>query len=257
MKPKIKVEHLSKAFLGSEVGAHTQALLDIDLEIGDGELFCLVGPSGCGKTTFLRIIAGLETPSSGAVYLDGHIVKTPSLDRGLVFQEFALFPWRTVVGNVVFGPEILGIPLSQRKQIVDKYIKLVGLTGNEHKYPKELSGGMKQRAAIARALANNPAVLLMDEPFGSLDAQTRNLMQIELLRIWNETKKTIIFVTHSVGEAVCLADRIAVMSASPGTIKEIFEINIKHPRDRTDRNFLSYKREILGIISTEVGNSQK
>lgn len=257
MKSKIKIEHLSKAFLGTETGTHAQALLDIDLEINAGELFCLVGPSGCGKTTFLRIVAGLETPTSGAVYLDGQIVNTPTSNCGLVFQEFALFPWRTVIENVVFGPEILGIPVSQRKQIADKYIKLVGLTGNEHKYPKELSGGMKQRVAIARALVNSPVVLLMDEPFGSLDAQTRDLMQIELLRIWNETKKTIIFVTHNVDEAVYLADRVAVMSASPGTIKEIFEINIKHPRDRTGRNFLSYRQKILVIISAEVGNSQE
>jgi len=254
MEPKIKVAHLSKVFSDTKTGIDTQALLDIDLEVNDSELFCLVGPSGCGKTTFLRIVAGLETPSSGAVYLGGHIVNTPGPDRGLVFQEFALFPWRTVAENVVFGPEISGIPSSQRKQIANKYINLVRLAGKEHKYPKELSGGMKQRVAIARALANNPEVLLMDEPFGSLDAQTRNLMQIELLRIWNETKKTIIFVTHIVDEAIYLADRIAVMSASPGMIKEIFRINIKRPRDSTARSFRSYKRKILNIISAEVGD---
>lgn len=226
----------------------------MNLEVNDGELFCLVGPSGCGKTTFLRIIAGLETPSRGAVYLDGDIVSAPGPERGLVSQEFALFPWRTVLENVMFGPEMSGVPLPRRRQIADKYIGLVGLAGNEHKYPKELSSGMKQRVAIARALANNPEVLLMDEPFGSLDAQTRNLMQIELLRIWNEAKRTIIFVTHSVDEAIYLGDRIAVMSASPGTVKEIFAIDIKRPRDRTASDFISCEREILKLISAEVGD---
>ena len=255
MGSSVKVKHLSKTFEDKKSGTHTQALSDIDLEVNDGELFCLVGPSGCGKTTFLRIIAGLEVPTSGTIRVGNQKIDSPGLDRGLVFQEFALFPWRTVIGNVLFGPETQGRPSSEQQQIADKYIRLVGLDGWEHKYPKELSGGMKQRVAIARALANNPEIMLMDEPFGSLDAQTRNLMQIELLHIWNETKKTIIFVTHSVDEAVYLADRIAVMSARPGTIKESFKIDMKHPRDRTSPDFLAYRRKILNIISTEVGNS--
>ena len=255
MGSSVKVKHLSKTFEDKKSGTRTQALLDIDLEVNDGELFCLVGPSGCGKTTFLRIVAGLEVPTSGTIYAGNQKIDSPGLDRGLVFQEFALFPWRSVIGNVLFGPETQGRPSSEQQQIADKYIRLVGLDGWEHKYPKELSGGMKQRVAIARALANNPEIMLMDEPFGSLDAQTRNLMQIELLHIWNETKKTIIFVTHSVDEAVYLADRIAVMSARPGTIKESFKIDMKHPRDRTSPDFLAYRRNILNLISSEVGNS--
>ena len=255
MGSSVKVEHLSKTFEDKKSGAHIQALLNIELEINDGELFCLVGPSGCGKTTFLRIVAGLEMPTSGTIYVGNRNIDSPGPDRGLVFQEFALFPWRTVMGNVSFGPEIQGIPLSKQQQIANKYIRLVGLAGWENKYPKEISGGMKQRVAIARALASDPEIMLMDEPFGSLDAQTRNLMQIELLRIWSKTKKTIIFVTHSVDEAVYLADRIAVMSARPATIKKSLKIDIKHPRDRTSPDFLSYRRNILNLISTEVTNS--
>jgi len=253
MRTKVEVHHLSKAFLDSKTGTHTQALSDVGLEVNEGEFLCLVGPSGCGKTTFLRILAGLEMPTSGAVYVGGRNIHAPGPDRGLVFQEFALFPWRTIAENVIFGPEIQGVPLPQQRQIADKYIELVGLAGWERKYPKELSGGMKQKVAIARALASNPEILLMDEPFGSLDAQTRNLMQAELLRIWSETKKTIIFVSHNVDEAVYLADRIAVMSARPGRIRQIFKINLERPRDRTGRDFLSYRKRILAIISEEVG----
>jgi len=257
MKPKVKVEHLFKTFMNKKTGVSTEALADMNLEVNAGELLCLVGPSGCGKTTLLRIVAGLEKASNGVVYVDGHEVSAPGPERGLVFQEFALFPWRSVMQNVAFGPEILGIPLSQRQYITERYIKLVGLAGTEHKYPAELSGGMKQRVAIARALANDPGILLMDEPFGSLDAQTRNLMQAELLRIWSETKKAIIFVTHNVDEAVYLADRIVVMSARPGRIKRTFEINTTRPRDRTGDSFASYKEEICSIISTEVGTFQE
>lgn len=176
--------------------------------------------------------------------IDGHEVDGPGQERGLVFQEFALFPWRTVEQNIAFGLEIQGMPLFRRKQIVSEYIKLVRLDGNERKYPAELSGGMKQRVAIARALATNPEVLLMDEPFGSLDAQTRSTMQLELLRIWRETQKTIIFVTHDVDEAVYLSNRTVVLTARPGSIKNIFEINLTHPRDRTSEDFISYKRKI-------------
>ena len=255
MGPAVRIEHLSKIFVDKKSNTQIQALANINLEINEGELFCIVGPSGCGKTTFLRILTGLETPTSGTIYVGGQKIDSPGPDRGLVFQEFALFPWRTVMGNIVFGLEIRGVLSSSQRQIAKEYIKLVGLTGWEDKYPKEISGGMKQRVAIARALANNPEIMLMDEPFGSLDAQTRNLMQMELLRIWNETKKTIIFVTHSVDEAVYLADRVAVLSARPGRIKKIFQIDIKQPRDRTAEDFMSYRRNILDIISKEVKNS--
>jgi NitT/TauT family transport system ATP-binding protein len=242
--PKVKIEHLSKIFVERRTGTKSEALRDVNLEVLPSELLCLLGPSGCGKTTLLKIVAGLEMPSNGVVMIDGHNVTGPGQERGLVFQEFALFPWRTVEQNVAFGLEIQGMPLFRRKQIVNEYIKLVRLEGNEHKYPAELSGGMKQRVAIARALATNPEVLLMDEPFGSLDAQTRSTMQLELLRIWRETQKTIIFVTHDVDEAVYLSNRTVVLTARPGTIKNIFEIDLKHPRDRTSENFISYKRKI-------------
>lgn len=245
MKTKAAAEHLSKVFLDGKNGATTEALRDINLEIYSGEFLCLVGPSGCGKTTLLRIIAGLEMPSSGTFCLDGSPVTAPGPERGLVFQEFALFPWRTVAENIAFGPEIRGISEIERQRLVQKHIEMVRLVGCDYKYPAELSGGMKQRVAIARALANNPEVLLMDEPFGSLDAQTRDDMQLELLRIWQETKKTIIFVTHNVDEALFLADRVVTMSARPGKIEQIMKINLKHPRDRLADDFISYKKKVL------------
>jgi NitT/TauT family transport system ATP-binding protein len=242
--PKVQVEHLSKSFLEKRTGTNSEALIDVNLEVNTGELLCLLGPSGCGKTTFLKIVAGLELPSSGTVFVDGHNVKGPGRERGLVFQEFALFPWRTVEQNIAFGLEIQGMPAFRRKQVVGGYIKLVRLEGSEQKYPAELSGGMKQRVAIARALATNPEVLLMDEPFGSLDAQTRSSMQLELLRIWRETQKTIIFVTHDVDEAVYLSNRTVVLTARPGSIKNIIEIDLKHPRDKNGEDFMCYKRKI-------------
>ena len=250
MGSKIEIKQLSKMFIDKK-GIKTEALLDINLVVNANDLVCVVGPSGCGKSTLLRITAGLEKPSSGEVYLESHKVEAPGSERGLVFQEFALFPWRTVVGNIAFGPEVLGTPKAQRQKTIDELIKLVKLEGCKHKYPAELSGGMKQRVAIARALANNPEVLLMDEPFGALDAQTRNSMQLELIRIWDATQKTIIFVTHSVDEAVYLANKIVVMTARPGKIKMIMEINLKHPRDRTSNDFNAYRREILNSILQE------
>jgi len=206
-KAKLLIENVSKSFVDRKRSCSVEALHDFSLEVSAGEFVCLVGPSGCGKTTLLKIVAGLENATSGAVYLDGKRITAPGPERGLVFQDFALFPWRNVTDNVVFGPEVLKVPASLRLETAEKYLRLVGLTGNENKYPGELSGGMKQRVAIARALANDPDVLLMDEPFGSLDAQTRYLMQNELLRIWNQDRKAIVFVTHSVEEAVYLADR--------------------------------------------------
>jgi NitT/TauT family transport system ATP-binding protein len=245
--PKVKIENLSKTFAERRNGEACEALRDINLEVHTGELVCLLGPSGCGKTTLLRTIAGLEKQNRGTVLIDGCEVDGPGQGRGMVFQEFALFPWRTVEQNIAFGLEIQGVPASKRKQIVIEHIKLVRLEGSEHKYPAELSGGMKQRVAIARALATNPEVLLMDEPFGSLDAQTRNSMQLELLRIWRETHKTIIFVTHDVDEAVYLANRTVVLSARPGSIRNIFEIDLPHPRDKTSEEFISYKRKIVSM----------
>ncbi len=224
------------------------ALDSISLTIRDDELVSLVGPSGCGKTTLLRIIAGLDHPDTGAIYLDGKRITEPGPQVGMVFQEYSLFPWRNVLDNVAFGQEMKNIGKSERYKLAEKYIDLVGLTPFTYCYPYELSGGMRQRVAIARALANDPDLLLMDEPFGALDAQTRNMMQKELLRIWEKKKKTIIFVTHSVDEAVYLSDRIIVLSTRPGRISTIFEVVIPRPRDRTSQEFATLRRDVLKLI---------
>lgn len=250
-KAKLTIELISKSFSEKKGGKVTHALQDFSLDVGPGEFVSIVGPSGCGKTTLLKIVAGLEIAGEGAVYLDNNKVSGPGPERGLVFQDFALFPWRDVTGNVVFGPELLKVPAAERVKIAEHYIRLVGLSGNERKYPAELSGGMKQRVAIARALANNPEVLLMDEPFGSLDAQTRSQMQKELLYIWQENRKAVLFVTHSVEEAVYLSNRIVVLSAGPGTIKQIYSIDLSYPRSRSDHGFISLREKITACISEE------
>jgi len=250
-KAKLTIEHISKSFSEKKGGKVTHALQDFSLDVGPGEFVAIVGPSGCGKTTLLKIVAGLEIASAGAVYLDNNKVAGPGPERGLVFQDFALFPWRDVTDNVVFGPELLKVPAAERVKIAEHYIQLVGLSGNERKYPAELSGGMKQRVAIARALANNPEVLLMDEPFGSLDAQTRSQMQKELLYIWQEKRKAVLFVTHSVEEAVYLSNRIVVLSAGPGAIKQIYTIGLSYPRSRSDHGFISLREKITACISEE------
>jgi len=250
-KAKLIINKVSKSFSEKKGGKVTHALQDFNLEVGAGEFVTIVGPSGCGKTTLLKIVAGLEIASEGAVYLDQNRVTGPGPERGLVFQDFALFPWRDVTGNVVFGPELLKVPAAERVKTAEHYIRLVGLSGNERKYPAELSGGMKQRVAIARALANNPEVLLMDEPFGSLDAQTRSQMQKELLYIWQENRKAVLFVTHSVEEAVYLSNRIVVLSAGPGTIKQIYTIDLSYPRSRSDHGFISLREKITVCISEE------
>lgn len=217
----------------------------------DGEFVCVLGPSGCGKTTLLRIIAGLEEPTGGTILLNNKEITGPGSDRGMVFQEFGLFPWRTVRKNIEFGLEIRKVEKEERRKISDKYIDLVGLKGFENSHPYELSGGMKQRVGIARALANDPEILLMDEPFGALDAQTRNLMQKELLRIWSETKKTVVFITHSVDEAVFVADRVVVMSARPGNIRYVFNVEWERPRDRASVEFASLRKKILAELERE------
>ena len=227
------------------------ALEDISIEVKPAEFLCIIGPSGCGKTTLLRMVAGLDHPSSGEIILDGKEVKGPSPDRGMVFQEFSLFPWRTVLKNVEFGLEIKGVGDKARGEIAEKYIELVGLKGFENRYPYELSGGMKQRVAIARALATDPAILLMDEPFGSVDAQTRNILQEELLEIWKRTKKTVLFVTHSVDEAVYLADRVAVMSARPGCLVKCLDIDIPRPRKRTSMEVNEFREKLLMLLGLE------
>jgi NitT/TauT family transport system ATP-binding protein len=249
VNPCIRILDLSKVFVKGRT--EVRALEHFDLEVADGEFVCLLGPSGCGKTTVLRILAGLETKSGGTVELRGREIFDTGPDRGMVFQEFALFPWRTVRMNIEFGLEVKGVPEVERGKISSLLIELVGLKGFEDSHPKELSGGMKQRVGIARALANEPAVLLMDEPFGSLDAQTRNLMQKELLRIWSATRKTILFVTHSVDEAVFLADRIVVMTARPGKIREIIDVDLPRPRDRTSREFIEVRGKVLTELDEE------
>lgn len=245
----LSIRDLHKSFRKDE--SELVAIEDFNLDIEDGEFVCVLGPSGCGKTTLLRIIAGLEKPTSGTILLNNKEITDPGSDRGMVFQEFGLFPWRTVRKNIEFGLEIRKIPKEERRKISDKYIELVGLEGFETSHPYELSGGMKQRVGIARALANDPAILLMDEPFGALDAQTRNLMQKELLRIWSETKKTVVFITHSVDEAVYVADRVVVMSARPGKIRYIFNVEWERPRDRASVEFASLRKKILAELEKE------
>jgi NitT/TauT family transport system ATP-binding protein len=249
---KLLIENVSKSFYDRKKSNEALVLKDFTLEVAAGEFVCLVGPSGCGKTTLLKIIAGLETATKGGAYIDGKKITGPGPERGLVFQDFALFPWRNVKDNVIFGPEVRNVPPEERLETAGKYIKLVGLAGNEYKFPGELSGGMKQRVAIARALSNNPGLLLMDEPFGSLDAQTRYLMQNELLRIWNQDRKAIVFVTHSVEEAVYLADRVVIMTACPGSIKQILTVGLSYPRHMADHGFITLREKITSSIVEEV-----
>lgn len=247
---RLNVVNVSRTFI-KENGAPTSALDDITLEIKDKEFVCFIGPSGCGKTTLLRIIAGLDTPTSGEILLDGTKITVPDAKRGMVFQEYSLFPWRTVIDNIAFGPEMQGIKKKESLDIAEKYLEHVGLEQFRNSFPYELSGGMRQRVAIARALATQPQVLLMDEPFGALDAQTRNTLQHELLDIWEKKNVTILFVTHSMDEAVFLSDRIVVMSARPGKIKEIIDVNLKRPRDRTDPESNTLRNNVLKLLARE------
>lgn len=237
----------------NEAATEFEAIKQLDITVKQGEFLAIVGPSGCGKSTFLDMIAGLAQPSSGEIYMDGKLITGPALDRGIVMQGYALFPWRTVRKNVEFGLEIKKVPSKDRKEISQQYIELVGLKNFEDRYPHELSGGMKQRVAIARALAYDPEVLLMDEPFAAIDAQTREVLQEELLHIWEKTKKTIIFVTHAIDEAVFLADRVAIMTANPGTIKDIVTINLPRPRDgiRSSADFGWVRHKIWELLQTE------
>ena len=230
------------------------ALNGANLDIMENEFICVIGPSGCGKSTLLNIIAGLLEPTSGEVIVDGHKVEGTGVDRGVVFQQYALFPWLTVKKNVQFGLKLQGKSQKEMDAISEKYIKMVGLI------PKELSGGMKQRVAIARAYAVNPSVLLMDEPFGALDAQTRTQLQTELLKTWQEENKTCFFVTHDIEEAIVLASRVVIMSARPGRIKEIIDIDIPHPRDQATKmspRFVELKNYIWSQVYQEYLEVQK
>ena len=229
--PKVQIKDVKKIYEGRN--GQTIALNGANLDIYDNEFICVVGPSGCGKSTLLNIIAGLHEATSGEVLVDGVKVEGTGVDRGVVFQQYALFPWLTVKKNVMFGLNLKkGMTDAEREEIALKYIKMVGLEKFVDSYPKELSGGMKQRVAIARAYAVNPSILLMDEPFGALDAQTRTQLQTELLKTWEEEKKTCFFITHDVEEAILLASRVVVMSARPGRIKEVIDIDIPYPRNQ-------------------------
>ena len=240
----------------TEKGETVEALSRISLEIRDQEFICILGPSGCGKTTLLRIIAGLESATSGTISLDETKISKPSPRMAMIFQEYSLYPWRNVQDNVTLGLELKGMKKTEREENAKKYLDLVGLKGFGHSFPHEMSGGMRQRVAVARALAIDPSILLMDEPFGALDAQTRNRMQHELMHIWQKTKKTILFVTHSVDEAVFLADRIVVLTRRPGTVREIVTVPGERPRERTGEEFVQIRRHLLDMITEESDASQ-
>jgi NitT/TauT family transport system ATP-binding protein len=251
--PKLRIREVSVAFR-TRRGAELLAIDRLSLDVSDREIISIVGPSGCGKSTLLRLIAGLVRPSSGEIWLDGHQVTNPGADRGMVFQSYTLFPWLTVQGNVEFGPRLRRVPEVARREVVQRFINIVGLAGFEHAYPKELSGGMMQRVAIARALANDPEVLLMDEPFGALDAQTRAFMGELLLDIWQKSPKTILFVTHDIDEALFLGDRVYVMTARPGRFRAEVSLTLPRPRTlevTTAEEFVSAKRRVLAMIREE------
>jgi len=252
---KLVLEHVSKWFRTSSLTVH--ALDDVTLRIAEGEFVCLVGPSGCGKSTLLNIIAGLERPDRGVVQADGQAIAGPGPHRLVMFQEASLFPWLTVLGNVLFGLKLInGVSAAERREKAEYFLELVGLKKFMHSNVHELSGGMKQRVALARALAPNPSVLLMDEPFGALDALTREQLYGDIQRIWSQHRKTIVFVTHNVREAVCLGDRVILFSPNPGQIREEFAIPLPRPRDINSVDLARYSTEITrvlkGYVQTEV-----
>ena len=246
----IKIEKVDKVF--NDNGGSVTALQDVNLHITEGEFNVIIGPSGCGKSTLLYLLAGFDRPTHGKILLDGTPIEKPGPDRGFVFQDYALFPWKTVLGNITFGLTNNGWGKKAARAKAMAYIKLVHLSGFENAYPHTLSGGMKQRVGIARALAYNPKVLLMDEPFGALDAQTRKHMQRELINIWQQTNKTVIFITHSVIEAVYLADKIIVMTARPGQVKGLVPVNLPRPRNYTGDAYLTVRQQVLELLEEEV-----
>ncbi|MDR7492421.1 MAG: ABC transporter ATP-binding protein [Armatimonadota bacterium] len=255
-RPAVAVEGITKRF-----GDMVTALEDCTLTVSPHEILCVIGPSGCGKTTLLRIIDGLLRPDAGRVLVDGREVSGPRPEVAMVFQHFGLLPWKTVYDNVAYGLRVQGRPEREVAQVVPRFIELVGLGGFERTYPYQLSGGMQQRVGLARALAVNPTVLLMDEPFGSLDAQTRELMQEELLRLWRREPKTMVFVTHSIDEAIILGDRVALMSRRPGRVTEVLPVEIPRPRDpeqvRRTARYLELRQHIWHRLKAEVGGMSR
>jgi len=243
-RQKIVCEGISKTFI--QKGTQRVHALDrIDLEVGENEFVVILGPGQSGKSTLLRIIAGLEVPTTGRVFLDGEEVRGPGPDRGLVFQRYTLFPWKTVMGNVEMGPKLRGLGKKERRELTRRYVHLVGLDGFENAYPHQLSGGMKQRVGIARAYANNPKVMLLDEPFGQLDAQTRYFMEKETVRIWETEKRTVLFVTNNIDEAIYLGDRIITLEGKlPGKMKSVYPVLLPRPREHTELSFLEMRQRI-------------
>ncbi|MCW5749553.1 MAG: ABC transporter ATP-binding protein [Alphaproteobacteria bacterium] len=251
---KLIIDGVNRIFPGVRGAAPTEALKPTSLEVQDNDFITILGPSGCGKSTLLRIVAGLDRPTAGRVLLDGEPVLAPGPERGMVFQSYTLFPWLTVQQNICFGLREKGVSPSRQREIAAHYVGRVGLTGFEHHYPKMLSGGMQQRTAIARALANDPKILLLDEPFGALDNQTRSLMQELLLGIWEQDRKTVLFVTHDIEEAIFMANRVVVMTARPGRIKCDLAIDLPHPRHytiKTSPEFSAYKARLTEEIRVE------
>lgn len=250
--PRIVIRELRKQFADIAHQEEVVAIDGIDLDVGDDEFLTILGPSGCGKTTLLNIVAGFDHATSGEVKLDGEPVRKPGPDRGVVFQEYALFPWLSVEQNIEFGLRERRIPKAERTERVRKQIASVGLSGFEQRYPQELSGGMRQRVALGRVLANDPKILLMDEPFAALDAQTRTIMQQELLRVWGAERRTALFITHNIEEALLLGDRVVVMTARPGRIKEIVTVALPRPRDVTSTEFNQMRRRVATLLEDEV-----
>ena len=248
MGHKLEITGVRKVFQPDDGRQPIVAIDRFDLAVDDGEFVCLLGPSGCGKSTLLNIVAGFVRPTEGRVTLDGAEVSAPGRDRGVVFQDSALFPWFRVGQNVEFGLKMAGMSRPERERIADQYLDLIGLRAFRAAFPKELSGGMKQRVAIARALAGDPKILLMDEPFGALDAQTRGTMQDEVTKIWAATGKTIVFVTHAIEESLLLADRVVVMSPRPGRIKAVLPVPLDRPRSDAAPDFVALKAEIQELL---------
>jgi NitT/TauT family transport system ATP-binding protein len=257
----VELRNVSKSFIDRKRGRETVALADVSMTIGKSEFACVLGPSGCGKSTILNLVAGFEQPNSGSVLIDGRTIAAPDRSRGMVFQQPLLFPWLNVIDNITFGPRMAGAPAEQYAAQAARYVQLMGLTGFEKHYPYELSGGMQQRVALARAWISEPELFLMDEPFGALDAQTRLMMQELLLRVWERSRTTVIFVTHDIDEALFLADRIFIMTARPGRIKENLVVDFARPRNYEtiifEQQYITLKQRILQVIRGETLQAMK